>query len=315
MTQNAIWLLSTRGRPKECQATLDACERAGMTSPGVVYVDETVDMYRNIRLPKNWTIHYEPEWGSLQASMSWCFNEYPDATQYGWLADDVRPRTRGWDKILESEAGDWCLSYARDLWLSEAEWTRLELEDGANISSGLCWGGNLVRAVGWWALPGVRQAFIDVAWCRIVQPLNLSRYTPCVVVEHLNYRTGKRERDDVDDWVRGGVDYIQDDIDHGYQWLASGEYEDIIRRLAPTARFVPPSDLNVARAVQAVRDAYVNTYWKPGMSGAALMRALQEFNGSGRGERLAEILHSHANEGPSELVAAVHPVGARSDVR
>ena len=297
--RNAIWLLSTKGRPREAQETIDACMDAGMTSPGVVYVDETVDMYRNLRLPKNWRIHFEPKWGSLQASMSWCYREYPDASQYGWLADDVRPRTPGWDRLLEHEAGDWCLSYARDLWLSEKDYTRLELEDGANLSSGLCWGGNLVRAVGWWALPGVRQAFIDVAWCRIVQPLRLARYVPDVVVEHLNYRTGKRERDEVDDWSRAGVDYIQDDIDRGYAWLASDDYVDVIRRLAPTARFVPPSDRDVALAVQRLRDAYANAHWKPGMTAAALVRVLDNFNRTGRGEQLAEILRSNSVAGPA----------------
>ena len=44
----AIWLLSTRGRPEACQQVLDACEETGMTSPGVVYVDETVDEYQDI---------------------------------------------------------------------------------------------------------------------------------------------------------------------------------------------------------------------------------------------------------------------------
>lgn len=293
----AIWLLSTRGRPKECQDALDACEASGMTSPGVVYVDETVDEYRRLNLPKNWTIHYEPKWGSLQASLQWCFERYPDASAYGWLADDVRPRTPGWDKLLEHEAGDWCLSYARDLWLSELENTRLELEDGANISSGLCWGGKLVRAVGWWALPGVRQAFIDVAWCHIVQPLSLARYVADVTVEHLNYRTGKREKDAVDDWSRGGDNYIERDIDAGYAWLGSEDYVDVIRRIAPAAKHVPPSDRSVAIAVQRLRDAYCNTHWKPGMSGAALTRVIEAFNDSGMGERLAQSLNSHADEG------------------
>lgn len=299
----AIWLLSTKGRPAECQDTLDACVESGMTSPGCVYVDETVDDYQDIKLPRNWTIHYARQWGSLQASLQWCLKRYPDATAYGWLADDVRPRTPGWDTLLEREAGDWCLSYARDLWLSEAENTRLELEEGSNISSGLCWGGKLVRAVGWWALPGVRQAFIDVAWCRIVQPLNLARYTPDVTVEHLNYRTGKRERDAVDDWTRKGVDYIQADIDTGYAWLSSEDFVDTIRRIAPTARMVPPSDRNIAVAVQRLRDAYANTHWKPGMSAAALVRAIEAFNQSGRGERLAQLLHTHADPQPAGVAA------------
>jgi hypothetical protein len=47
----------------------------------------------DLRLPKNWSIHYEEQWGSLQASLQWTLRQYPDATQYGWLADDTYPRT------------------------------------------------------------------------------------------------------------------------------------------------------------------------------------------------------------------------------
>src|SRR3954462_10169202 len=116
-TSGPIWLLSTRGRPKEAQQTIDACQAAGMTSRGVLYADETP--YPKLKLPKNWRYHHEPTWGSLQASMQWCLNEYPDASSYGWLADDTRPRTQGWDRELEAAAGQWNLAYARDLWLSE----------------------------------------------------------------------------------------------------------------------------------------------------------------------------------------------------
>lgn len=280
-----------------------------MTSPGVVYVDETVDEYRHIRLPKNWTIHYEPEWGSLQASLQWCFNKYPDATHYGWLADDVRPRTDRWDKTLEAVAGDWCLSYARDLWLSENPHTLSELEQGCNLSSGLCWGGDLVRTVGWWALPGVRQAFIDVAWCRIIETFGLQRYTHDVVVEHLNYRTGKRERDPVDDWSRDGDDYIKRDIDEGYRWLASDAYFQVLRRLSVTPMRLVPSAVQIRKAVQQIRDDYANAHWTPGQSGSALTRVLADFDLSGRGAELAEILATHSDEGPPRVDPSMPRLG------
>lgn len=103
----AVWLLTTRARPEACQAVLDACEATGMTSQGLVYVDETVDEYRNIRLPANWKIHYEPEWGSIAKSMRYTRKRFPKATQYGWLADDQYPRSHQWDRKLEHAAGDW----------------------------------------------------------------------------------------------------------------------------------------------------------------------------------------------------------------
>jgi len=271
-----------------------------MTSPGVVYVDETVDEYRDIRLPKNWKIHYEPEWGSLQASLQWCFENYPDATHYGWLADDVRPRTPDWDKRLEAAAGDWYLSYARDLWFSESEGELLNLENGDNLSSGLCWGGDLVRTVGWWALPGVRQAFIDVAWCRIISPFGLQRYMHDVTVEHLNYKTGKREMDAVDDWSRNGDNYIERDIDMGWKWLGSSEFIDVMGRIFSAPGRPGPSErqmqLLTERTIQNYRDGYVNDHWKPGMSAARLANFVRDFDRGADIERITKVLHSNADK-------------------
>ena len=210
-----------------CQAVLDACEKSGMTSRGIVYVDETVDEYRNIRLPRNWSIHYEPKWGSLQASMQYVFNKYPDAKSYGWLADDTYPLTEGWDKKVEAAAGDWALAYCNDLWIGPNQ-----RDNGIDLTAGLCWGGELVRTVGWWALPGVQQAGIDTAWTLLLKPLQLLRYLPEVVVEHKNYRTLKREKDWVDSWERAGVDYVNADISVRDKWAVSPDCRRTARRIA-----------------------------------------------------------------------------------
>ena len=230
----SIWLLSTRGRPKMCQEVLDACEQSGMTSPGVVYVDETVDEYQDIRLPENWTIHYSPEWGSLAASLQWCFERYPDAKSYGWLADDTLPRTPGWDKLVEEAAGDWKLAYCWDDWLCLDQVEIYAIEQCSNITSGLCWGGELVRTVGRWSIPpGVVQAGIDTAWTELVRPLGLFEFLPDVLVEHQNWRTAKRPLDPTDSWERPGLgNYLQRDIDRRDAWVASAEFSDIYNRVA-----------------------------------------------------------------------------------
>lgn len=224
---SAIWLLSTRGRPKECQEVLDACEATGMTSQGLVYVDETVEMYEKIRLPANWKIHFEPEWGSIAAAMHYTQAHFPDATQYGWLADDNIPRTQGWDKILEAAAGDWFVSCARDLWLSETGWKYPM--GGVCFTAGLCWGAKLIEACGWWVLPGVRQGGIDGAWNDLAGMLGLTRYVPDVTVEHLCWQLGKRPKDETDDWVKKGVNYINDDLDVYYNWVKRQRRVDALR--------------------------------------------------------------------------------------
>ncbi len=250
-----------------------------MKSPGVVYVDydETASEYRKLRLPKNWRIVFADEWGSLQASMDWCFRNYPDASQYGWLADDTYPRTEGWDTALEQAAGEWCLSYANDLWFADGDITRHELEIGDNLSSGLCWGGELVRTVGWWALPEVRQAGIDTAWTSICGPLGLNRYLDDIIVEHKNYKTGKREKDAVDDWARDGADYVSEDIEIRNDWCASPDYAATLRRVANSAN-VELTEPQQVRLRQRLIDRRISELWKLNMSGARLTRITELVN-------------------------------------
>jgi len=200
-----------------------------MTSHGLVYVDGTVNEYENIRLPANWVMHREPEWGSIAASMRYCLQQYPDASQYGWLADDNIPKTPRWDKTLEAGARDWYISCARDLWISETGWRHPT--GGSCFTSGLCWGGKLIRAVGWWSLPGVRQGGIDGAWNDLAGLCGLTRYTPRVVVEHLTWKLGKREKDETDNWVKDGQTYIANDLALYEEWAADGRREAVAKQI------------------------------------------------------------------------------------
>lgn len=187
--------------------------------------------------------------------MNWVQAQYPNASQYGWLADDTFPRTRGWDEKLEEAAGHGYLAYANDLWLSRDPGARDALERGADLSSGLCWGGDLVRAVGWWALPGTRQAGIDTAWTAIVGKLRRHRYLDDVVVEHHNWRTGKRKRDRSDSWVRRGQNYVQEDIDLRNAWFASRDYLDTLDRVSQLCPLETGEQREVAREVGEIRIA------------------------------------------------------------
>lgn len=230
----AVWLLTTCWRPSGCQDTLDACEQTGMTSPGVVWVDKHpgAHRYRNLRLPDNWTLEYAPEWGSIAGGMRWVLGRHPNLDQYGWLSDDVRPRTEGWDTKLEQAAGRTGTSCARDLWLSEDEGSRAALISGWDFSSGLCWAGDLIRAVGWWALPGTRQAGIDTAWTAIVGRLRRATYLHDVIVEHHNWRTGRRQQDRADSWVHDGVNYVEEDCRLRDAWISSQDYIDTLDRVS-----------------------------------------------------------------------------------
>lgn len=301
----AIWLLSTRGRPDEAQATIDACARTGMTSPGVVYTDGT--RYPRLRLPRNWEAHHEPEWLGLQGSMQWCFETFPDATAYGWLADDTRPRSDGWDRGLEQAAGRWNLAYANDLWFAADSHEAARLADGFNLSSGLCFGGDLVRAVGWWALPGVRQAGIDTAWTEIVRPLGLHRYRPDIVVEHLNWRTGKRPRDDGDDWESHGV---EEDLARRNQWLWSNDYRETLINVSLCVELDRPVAQRVLTAVREslADEAFATGRGMPAARIDAIMKGAYD-------DLVAARVSVHADGRQAAVAHAMHRLHATADPR
>lgn len=197
----AIWLLPSWGRPQACQAVLDACEAAGMTSRGIVFVDgpttpQNDAAYRALRLPCAWGLYFAPHRCRLVWQMQWVFEQHPDATAYGWLADDTPPRTAGFDVQLESAAGAWAFAQGNDLWLAKRQ--PYDVRAGRLMTAGMAWGGDLVRCVGWWAWPELRHACIDVVWSEILTRVACCRFLDDVVIEHLQWKNRKRPRDGYD---------------------------------------------------------------------------------------------------------------------
>jgi len=214
-----MWLLPTRGRPKLCQEALDACYETGMTSDGLLIIDTRAGSYPYLHIPDNWSVIRGPL--DMADAMRIAFMLYKNDKQFGWLADDLRPRTQNWDKLLEKEAGDWLLVHCNDLWIANSVSDRARSLCGA-----FCWGGELVRTVGWWALPDVRQAGIDDAWIDITHP-DYRKYIDEIVVEHIQHKNGKRPKDDTDNWVRDDINYINQDFRLYEQLKFGNEFEKL----------------------------------------------------------------------------------------
>jgi hypothetical protein len=183
------------------------------------------------------------------------------------------------------------------MWLSESPFTSYELQIGDNLSSGLCWGGTLVRYAGWWSLPGLVQAGIDTAWTALISAAGFARYTPQVIVEHKNWRTGKRPVDEVDDWSRNGVDYIKRDIEFRDRWVASDDYRRLLTSIIVEAN-LPLTPFQEDRMRQMVRDSYTRERWKPGMPGVRLQAAL-DWVDANLDELISDLHDSHADAQPA----------------
>lgn len=221
-----MWLLPTRGRAKLCQEFLDACVKTGMSTPGIIVIDNRIDSYPDLKVPPNWAAT------RLPLDMGDCcrlvFDLFPKAKFYGWVADDLLPVSPEWDIKLIEAAGDWYVSDCNDVgYICEID-TRVE----NSLCGAFCYGGEFFRALGWWVPPGLRQAGIDDVHTHIcVRTLPLRHHLHDVYVEHRNYRTLKRVKDETDEHVRDGVGYVEIDVENAKKFMGSKECEEAIQRL------------------------------------------------------------------------------------
>lgn len=213
-----MWLLTSKGRPNAAKLTIDECTDTGMTQKAILYVDGDPTGY-NFTLPYNWKVVYGC--GNLSGSMQYVFTAYPNENVYGWLADDNHPVTFGWCQTVEKTAYPNSLVHCRDLYISEMnEYNRSLLYRSKNLGAGLCWGGDLVRAVGFWSPPGVVQAGIDWFWTELVGDTPLGVYRPDIIVRHDNHRTGRRNKDTIDEWGQ----HMKEDIAYMKVYIHSWEF-------------------------------------------------------------------------------------------
>ena len=169
-----MWLLPTRGRPRNLARLIEAW--AGAATPVWLRLDDNdpalVD-YLLLRLPVGW----EREIGhrlSLGALYNGFRSQRPALPWYGALADDVVPVTPGWDRALIEAAGA----------------DGMAVPSGGETTGGcphFVLGGDLVRSVGWLALPGLERLYIDTVWERIAEARAVLRRCPDVRLEHRHF--------------------------------------------------------------------------------------------------------------------------------
>lgn len=107
------------------------------------------------------------------------------ADNVGFMGDDHRPRTRGWDAAYVTALRDMGTGvvYGDDLIM------------GPQIPTQVAMTSNIVLATGHFVPSGMKHLWLDNAWKAIGEATSL-RYLPQVVVEHMHPIAGKGEWDD-----------------------------------------------------------------------------------------------------------------------
>lgn len=120
--------------------------------------------------------------GSMNAALNYAAAKYADhADIVGFIGDDHRFRTKGWDrvvaKVLRDEGGG--LLYGDDLAQRE------QLPTAVFISS------PIVKALGWFGLRGAKHLYLDNTWKQLGEQADCLFYLPDIVIEHMHPAYGK----------------------------------------------------------------------------------------------------------------------------
>lgn len=211
-----MWLLPTYNRPRQTQQTLDSIIDAGCTTPGVVYVDgSTSTAYDELKLPSGWKLIKGEKNRGVCGVLNHIFSLYPNLAWYGFISDDSIVRTPQWDEKLLAHATDYHIVHSADGWRTESR-----------IHGAVIFGGELLRALGWWALPGLIHCYCDDVWELIAEKNNLRKYVPEVMVEHLHMWNGKAPIDQ--SYVKAYQSFDADEAAF-LKWKKSGLSKTLIR--------------------------------------------------------------------------------------
>lgn len=197
-----MWILPSYKRPEQCRAVLQQIISVGCETPGILFVQSGEAEYQDMEIPKGWQRILMSHNVGLCRSMNYVFEQFPKEPFYGLICDDEYVFTPGWDKRLLEASGSWNIAHGNDGWQSSRR-----------IHTYATWGGDLIRTVGWWALPGLWHWYFDDVWEKIADECGLRRFCYDVKTEHKHYLSGKVPKDDT--YLMGEARSQED------QWLYS----------------------------------------------------------------------------------------------
>lgn len=182
-----MWLCGSRSRvdglKRMCDSWIKTVDGEPYTVIRLDDDDPFLEKYLKHQWPPAWFISVGPPTNGVAEKLNWAFRSFPKEKQYGFLADDVVLRTPCWNTTLEMLAGDWQLAYPDDGFQHE------------RLATHPCCGGELLRALGYWALPGIHHNFLDTALFAVAKRLRLAQYAPYVLFEHMHPVADKAKGD------------------------------------------------------------------------------------------------------------------------
>ena len=186
-----LLLVPTRGRPQNAVALLESFRNTATLGDSVCLFlvdedDEQLDSYLESLPPEN--VEVNEAIGSMVAALNASATLHAAINVYnylGFMGDDHRPRTLGWDKIftdqLASVGGGFV--YGNDLF------------QGMSLPTHIVMNTSIVGALGWMSPPNLKHLYVDDSWLYLGDAVGRLYYFEDVVIEHMHPMVGKSAMD------------------------------------------------------------------------------------------------------------------------
>jgi hypothetical protein len=188
-------IVPSRGRPQNVAALLTSWAETANGSADLAIVLDEDDPARPeyfSQLDKDVVAAVLPRWVVMtrRLRLGGTLNEVAlthgrDYQMVGFLGDDHRPRSLGWDARLVAalrELGTGMV-YGDDLFQRQ------------NLPTQIAMTSDIVQALGYMVPGGLVHLYIDNAWAELGNAIGRLRYLPDVVIEHLHPSAGKAAMD------------------------------------------------------------------------------------------------------------------------
>jgi hypothetical protein len=217
-----VVLVATRDRPGQALATLMSF-KATSTRPdtriifGLDHDEPQLNAYLEL-LPSFVVWNAGPDSGSLTKVTNSMLGACNEGDVIGSVGDDHRFRTKGWDEAIYATAkfNPPGVIYPNDAF------------QGANLATAFFAHGDVVRALGWLALPVCDHMYIDNAIMDIGRGLNSLHYLPNTIIEHLHPAAGKGIMDASYARTNSKTQMSKDELAYT-EWKENGLSSDISR--------------------------------------------------------------------------------------
>lgn len=167
------WFLPTFKRPERLRQFFQAAAAVGgFSTKGTVIVNGSRRGYASVPLPDGWDMVVLPKNIGLGGALNWALKHYPAEGWYGVLVDDLWPETPGWDAKLVEAVQPMRIASCMDGF-------RTPNRMGTPV-----FGGDLLRAWGFWSVPGVWHSYMDDFWERIGSEFSIWTQLSDVMVRH-----------------------------------------------------------------------------------------------------------------------------------